>query len=550
METVRLVLVTLLLVITFFIYQAWQAQRPQPVQPQSIEQGTLPTPPGSQTTPAPSAPPATAAAVAAQASRPAGTPVTVSTDVMSLQINTAGGDITRLDLTDYRAHAGRDARPYSILDAAPPRLFESQTGLLSAETGRAPDHQAAFVAAADSYRLAPGADTLEVPLSWTDAGSGIEVRKVYQFRRGRYDIGLRFEVRNTGSRPWQAQPYTQLMRKKGADATGSMFMPASFQGAVYYSAADKYHKLGYDEMLKAPLATTLSDGWVGLSEHYFVTVFLLTKGQAQNCYTKALAEDRFLAGCIAGPLSVAPGQTASWETRLYAGPKAQDRLEDVAGGLALTVDYGKLTVIAQPVFWLLRTIHGVIGNWGVAIILVTLLIKLAFYRLSAASYRSMAHMRKVQPKIMALRERYKDDRQQLNEKMMELYRTEKINPLGGCLPIVVQIPVFIALYWVLLESVELRHAPFALWIRDLSGADPYYVLPVLMGVSMFLQQRMTPMVGMEPMQRRIMLAMPLVFTVFFALFPAGLVLYWFVNNVLSIAQQWFINRQLERKAAA
>ena len=550
METVRLVLVTLLLVITFFIYQAWQAQRPRPIQPQPIAQSTLPTPAASQTLPVPGAPAATAAPVAPQAARASGAPISVSTDVMNLQIDTAGGDITRLDLAHYRAHAGPDAKPYSILDATPPRLFESQTGLLAPQTGRAPDHQAVFTAEANSYQLAAGADTLEVPLSWADAGSGVEVRKIYQFRRGRYDIGLRYEIRNNGSEPWQAQPYTQLMRKKGADAAGSIFMPASFQGAVYYSAADKYRKIGYDDMLKTPLATTLNDGWVGLSEHYFLAAFLLTEGQPQSCYTKALAEERFLAGCIAGTLNVAPGQTASWNTRLYTGPKAQDSLDDVAPGLALTVDYGKLTVLAQPVFWLMRTIHNFIGSWVVAIILVTLLIKLAFYQLSAASYRSMAHMRKVQPKIMALRERYKDDRQQLNEKTMELYRTEKINPLGGCLPIVVQIPVFIALYWVLLESVELRHAPFALWVRDLSGADPYYVLPVLMGISMFLQQRMTPMIGMEPMQRRIMMAMPLVFTVFFALFPAGLVLYWFVNNVLSISQQWFINRQLERKAAA
>lgn len=550
METIRLALVSLLLVITFFIYQAWQAQRPQPVPPPALEQGTLPTPTAGPTAVAPAASTAGTPPAAPSATRPPGTPVTVSTDVMKVQINTAGGDIARLDLTNFRASAARDAAAYSILDAAPPRFYESQTGLLAADTARAPDHLALYSAESDRYQLADDADTLEVPLAWSDAGSGVEVRKVYTFRRGRYDIGLRYEVRNGGDQPWQAQPYAQLMRKKGADAHGSIFMPASFQGAVYYSAADKYRKLSYDDMLKSPLATTLNDGWVGLSEHYFVTVFLLTKGQAQSCYTKALAEDRFLAGCIGGPLAVAPGQSTRWETRLYAGPKAQDSLEGVAEGLALTVDYGKLTVIAQPVFWLLSTIHGAIGNWGWAIILVTLLIKLGFYRLSAASYRSMAHMRKVQPKIMALRERYKEDRQQLNEKMMELYRTEKINPLGGCLPILVQIPVFIALYWVLLESVELRHAPFALWIRDLSGADPYYVLPVLMGVSMFLQQRMTPMIGMEPMQRRIMLAMPLVFTVFFALFPAGLVLYWFVNNVLSIAQQWFINHQLERKAAA
>jgi YidC/Oxa1 family membrane protein insertase len=549
METVRLVLVSLLLVITFFIYQAWQAQRPQSAPSAPVAQDTLPTPAAPASTAHADAVPADTA-LAATTTAPAGRLITVDTDLLQARINTVGGDIRRLDLLKYRAHADETAPPYRIFDADPPRAYHPQTGLLAPAGVQAPDHQALFTASADSYRLAADADRLEVPLAWTDAGAGVQVRKIYTFERGRYDIGLRYEIRNTGQQPWQAQPYAQLLRRRGADAAHNIFMPASFQGAVYYSSADKYHKLGYDQMLKSPLAITLSDGWVGLSEHYFVTVFLLAKGQAHDCYTKALTEDRFLAGCIAGPLSVAPGQTVSWQTRLYAGPKAQDSLEDVAEGLALTVDYGKLTVIAQPVFWLLRTIHGLVGNWGVAIILVTLLIKLAFYRLSAASYRSMAHMRKVQPKIMALRERYKDDRQQLNEKMMELYRTEKINPLGGCLPVVVQIPVFIALYWVLLESVELRHAPFVLWIRDLSGADPYYVLPVLMGISMFLQQRMTPMVGMEPMQRRVMMAMPLVFTVFFALFPAGLVLYWFVNNVLSIAQQWFINRQLERKATA
>ena len=549
METVRLVLVTLLLVITFFIYQAWQAQHPQPAPLPVAEQSTVPTPTAEASADVPE--PAQAPAPAPQATAaPVGQVITVSTDVMTVQINTAGGDISRLELVDYRASAKDRAPPYTMLDTAPPRLFYPQSGLLADDDAHAPTHQASFAAAADDYRLDTGQDRVEVPLTWQDAGSGISVRKVYTFHRGAYDVDLRYEVRNDGSQPWRAQPYAQLLRRKGADAQHKMFMPASFQGAVYYSAADRYHKVGYDDMRQTPLDVTLKDGWIGLSEHYFLAAVLLDGEQPAQCYTKVLDEERYLAGCISGSLQIAPGQSGSWHTRLYAGPKAQDRLEDVAEGLALTVDYGKLTVIAQPVFWLLRTIHGVVGNWGVAIILVTLLIKLAFYRLSAASYRSMAHMRKVQPKIMALRERYKEDRQQLNEKMMELYRTEKINPLGGCLPILVQIPVFIALYWVLLESVELRHAPFMLWIQDLSGADPYYVLPVLMGVSMFLQQRMTPMIGMEPMQRRIMLAMPLVFTVFFALFPAGLVLYWFVNNVLSIAQQWFINHQLERKAAA
>ncbi|HCO44398.1 MAG TPA: membrane protein insertase YidC [Gammaproteobacteria bacterium] len=550
METVRLVLVTLLLVITFFIYQAWQAQRPQPAPLPVAEQSTVPTPTGepAATVTAPAAEPAPTMPQAAAV--PTGRTIDVRTDVLTVQINTAGGDISRLELADYRANARDRSPPYTMLDTASPRLFYPQSGLLSGDGAPAPTHEATFDAAADSYRLDAGQDRLEVPLTWQDAGAGVSVRKVYTFRRGAYDVELRYEVSNDGAQPWQAQPYAQLLRRKGADAQGSIFMPASFQGAVYYSTVDKYNKVGYDDMRQAPLAATLDNGWIGLSEHYFLAAVLLDGERPAQCYTKALAEERYLAGCISGPLRIEPGQSGSWQTRLYAGPKAQDRLEDVAEGLALTVDYGKLTVIAQPVFWLLSTIHGVVGNWGVAIILVTLLIKLAFYRLSAASYRSMAHMRKVQPKIMALRERYKEDRQQLNEKMMELYRTEKINPLGGCLPILVQIPVFIALYWVLLESVELRHAPFMLWIQDLSGADPYYVLPVLMGVSMFVQQRMTPMIGMEPMQRRIMLAMPLVFTVFFALFPAGLVLYWFVNNVLSIAQQWFINHQLERKAAA
>ncbi|WP_372716380.1 membrane protein insertase YidC [Immundisolibacter sp.] len=546
METIRLMLVTVLLVITFFIYQAWQVQRPRPVVPQAVEQSTLPKAIG--TAPAPSK--AAASALAPTEPSPRGQRIAVATDVMQLQIDTAGGDIQALDLTRYRVSRDRLAAAYPMLNAAAPRLFYPQSGWLASDPARAPDHQANFVSLASEYRLQDGVDQLEVPLVWTDTAHGIEVRKVYQFRRGSYDIGLRYEVRNTGAGPWQAQPYAQLLRKKGADAKGNMFMPASFQGAVYYSAASKYHKLSYDEMLKSPLATTLGDGWVGLSEHYFIAAVLLPKDEASNCYTRALVEEKYLIGCLAQPLSVAPGQTESWETRIYAGPKDQDRLEDVAPGLALTVDYGMLTVLAQPVFWLLSTINGVVGNWGFAIILVTLLIKLAFYQLSAASYRSMAHMRKVQPKIMALRERYKEDKKTLNEKMMELYRSEKINPLGGCLPILVQIPVFIALYWVLLESVELRHAPFMLWIHDLASADPYYVLPVLMGVSMFLQQRMTPMIGMEPMQRRIMLSMPLVFTVFFALFPAGLVLYWFVNNVLSITQQWFINHQLDRKATA
>ena len=298
-------------------------------------------------------------------------------------------------------------------------------------------------------------------------------------------------------------------------------------------------------MLEADLDRTITDGWAAMLQHYFLGALIPPAGVAEHFYTKTLSNARYVIGMIAPSWrTVADGESGTFSTRLFIGPKLQDQMREVATGLELTVDYGLLTVLAQPLFWLLKTINNLVGNWGWAIVIVTLIIKLVFYKLSETSYRSMANMRKLTPRLQSLKERYGDDRQKLNQAMMELYKKEKINPLGGCLPILVQIPVFIALYWVLLESVELRQAPFMLWIQDMSSPDPYFILPLLMGASMLIQQKLNP-APLDPIQAKVMMVLPIVFTVFFAFFPSGLVLYWVVNNILSIAQQWVITRRIE-----
>jgi YidC/Oxa1 family membrane protein insertase len=317
---------------------------------------------------------------------------------------------------------------------------------------------------------------------------------------------------------------------------------------VYYSPEDKYTKESFDDMRDARLQREVSDGWIAMIQHYFLSAWIPPSGTVETFYTNVLDNSRYIIGKYSSPVTIASGASHSFENRLFVGPKLQETLTEVAPGLELAVDYGWLTVIAQPIFWLLNKIHSIVGNWGWAIIILTILIKLAFYKLSETSYKSMANMRKMTPRMQALKDRYGDDKQRLNQAMMELYKKEKINPLGGCLPILVQIPVFIALYWVLLESVEMRHAPFALWLNNLSAPDPYFVLPLIMGVSMFVQQKLNPPPP-DPIQAKVMMSLPFVFTVFFAFFPSGLVLYWVVNNLLSIAQQWYITQKIEKAAA-
>ena len=386
---------------------------------------------------------------------------------------------------------------------------------------------------------------LVVRLHW-QGGAGIAVDKVFTFHRGSYVVDVTYEVHNAGSQPWSGQAYYQLQREKPASSSGA-FGVHTYTGGVIHGKEVKYEKISFDDMDKKPLAQTLAGGWAAMIQHYFLAAWIPPQQQSDDFYSKALGEGRYLLGLRAPTATVAPGQQATIAARLYVGPKLQDHLGAVADGLELTVDYGKLTILADPIFWLMKHIHKLVGNWGWSIILLTLLIKLAFFHLSATSYKSMANMRKLQPRLQALKERFGDDRQALNEAMMKMYKEEKINPLGGCLPILVQIPVFIALYWVLLESVELRQAPFILWIHDLSTRDPYFVLPIINGIAMLIQQRLNPS-PMDPIQAKVMMVLPVVFTFMFAYFPAGLVLYWVVNSLLSIAQQYYITRWVVKAA--
>lgn len=469
-----------------------------------------------------------------------GSRIQAITDVLELEIDTVGGDLRRLALTKH-ASAEDKKKPMVLLADEAPHFYVAQSGLIGAGL---PTHKSRFTAEASEYRLAPGQDNLEVKLTW-QGEEGVRVHKVYRLRRGSYVVDVRYEIE--GAPRGEVSAYFQFLRDDSPPAGESSLLP-TYTGPAVYTAASKFHKIAFADIAKgkAELPPPGQDGWVAMLQHYFLAAYLPPTGVPREFYARKVADKLYAVGVIV-PVSRAEG-TMAVDMPLYVGPQEQDTLEGLAPGLTLAVDYGWLTVIAVPLFWLLKALYKLFGNWGWAIVALTVLIKLAFYPLSAASYRSMAKMKAVAPKLQRIKEMYGDDRQKLHQAMMELYKTEKINPMGGCLPVLVQIPVFIALYWVLLYSVELRHAPFALWIHDLTAPDPYYVLPVLMGLSMFVQTKLNP-TPPDPLQAKVMLIMPLVFSVMFFFFPAGLVLYWLVNNVLSILQQWHINRMLGRDGA-
>ena len=468
--------------------------------------------------------------------------VVVQTDLYRVVIDSYGGDLRQVDLLRYPATNEPGAPPFRLFNDSLPNLFILQSGLRS-DSGDEPTHHTVYSIEQDSYAMPDGVDTLIVPLRRRSA-AGVEVVKRYTFHRGSYVIDLEHEVVNHGPTDWSGRQYRQLQRTQEAPSDKNKFI-RTYTGGVIYSPEEKYEKITFEDMAKQDLDRTITAGWTAMLQHYFLGAIIPAADSTERYYTRALDGARYLIGAISQPQTVAAGASGLFATRLFIGPKLQDEMKDVATGLELTVDYGMLTILAQPLFWLLKAIHKLLGNWGWAIVFVTLIIKLVFYKLSEASYRSMANMRKMAPRLQQLKERYGDDRQKLNQAMMEMYKKEKINPLGGCLPIVVQIPVFIALYWMLLESVELRQAPFMLWITDMSSPDPFYVLPLLMGVTMLIQQKLNP-APMDPIQARVMMILPVVFTVFFAFFPSGLVLYWVVNNTLSIAQQYVITRRIER----
>ncbi len=554
MDNQRLILFFALAAVLFLIYSAWMEDYGRPAQPQVVQDGSaplgVPSPalpedvPQVVTSPDALTPGPSAAEVLAA---PTETPIRVETDVFHLEISPRGGTLSAAWLLDYSTVAERPDEPFQLLKPVPPNLFIAQSGLLGEDPSLLPTHEAIFEGSQTLYQLGPNDDTLDVELVWAN-DAGIEVRKRYSFERGNYLIRISHSITNATDAPLVTRQYNQLQRTELYDPNESRFI-YTFAGGVYYSPEDKYKKVSFDDMRKGKLDRSVVDGWIAMMQHYFLAAWIPPRGVAESFYTNVLADSRYIIGKYSPAVSVAPGATHVFENQLFVGPKLQDKLASVAPGLELAVDYGWLTVIAQPIFWVLSKIHMVVGNWGWSIIFLTILIKLAFYKLSETSYKSMANMRQLAPRLQALKDRYGDDKQRLNQAMMEMYKTEKINPLGGCLPILIQIPVFIALYWVLLESVELRYAPFILWLDNLSAPDPYFILPLVMGVSMFVQMKLNPPPP-DPMQAKIMMALPFIFTVFFAFFPSGLVLYWTVNNLLSIAQQWHITRTIEKEAAA
>jgi YidC/Oxa1 family membrane protein insertase len=569
MDNFRLILLLSLAAVLFLIYQAWVDDYGQIPLPQPIATTEAPAADGSPSAvpsdqpvapaDAPDAPPAAATPVAAAAAgdqaagdgSPAPTApadvITVETDVLRAEISTRGGTVQALWLKDYPAVADRPDVPLQLLKPDTPNMFIVQSGLLGGADIQLPTHNDVFTAERKSYRLADGADDLLVELVWR-GDAGVTVMKRYRFERGSYLIEAEQTVDNDGDAALVVRNYDQLQRTELIDPNEAKFV-RTYTGAAYYGPDVKYEKETFDDMEQRPLDVTITDGWIAMLQHYFMAAWIPQQGLAQTFYSKVVGNGRYIIGSYSPSETVPPGGSYTFENRLFVGPKLQDDLQKIAPGLELSVDYGWLTIIAKPIFWLLELIHSLLGNWGWSIIVLTILIKAAFYKLSETSYKSMAHMRQVAPRLKALKDRYGDDKERLNQAMMELYKKEKINPLGGCLPILVQIPVFIALYWVLLQSVELRYAPFALWIQNLSAPDPYFVLPLIMGVSMFVQQKLNPPPP-DPMQEKIFMALPFVFTVFFAFFPSGLVLYWTVNQLLSIAQQWYITRKIERADAA
>ena len=545
-DNIRLILLLALGFVLFLIWQAWEQDHATTVPAQTTTQQTpnkaADVPAGVAATEQ-AAPAATASATPGTAATLASAQrVHVVTDLFDAEIDTIGGDLRRLDLLAYAVAANKPNEPFRLMTEAAPKLFIAQTGLLA--DANVPDHHAVFSAAQTQYRLADGADELKVRLHWVSP-EGVPVDKTYTFTRASYEVKIDYVLHNTTAQEVRGRMYGQFQRVDDS-ASQSKFI-YTYTGGVISSAENKYEKITFDQIVETDLSREIKGGWAAMLQHYFVGAWIPPVTETSRYYTKAIKEGvettHHILGLVTAERAIKPGETATLGLKLYAGPKLQDQLKEIAPGLELTVDYGLLTVLAQPLFWLLEYIHGVVKNWGWSIVLLTLLIKLVFYHLSAASYRSMANMRRLQPRIVSIRERHGDDRQRMSQAMMELYKTEKINPLGGCLPVLVQIPVFIALYWVLLESVELRQADFIFWLNDLSSKDPYYVLPLLMGITMFIQMKLSP-APPDPLQAKVMMALPVIFTFFFAFFPSGLVLYWVVNNALSILQQWHITRKI------
>lgn len=571
MENRRLFLLVALGAVLFFMWQAWQRDYPphpaqQPVAQQSSQPATSPA----QSSHGPaakgeipsvqsagkSAPASSRASVATAISKPAQT-IHVTTDLIKARIDTRGGTLRRFTLLKYPVSPDHPNQPYHLLNDRLPYFFIAQSGL-TAKQGPAPTHQALFHAAHSDFRLKAGEDVLKVPLVW-HGPDGRTVTKTYVFHRDSYEVDVRYRVDNASAKPWPLSPYVQFWRTPESPVKNPRFL-SSYTGAAVYkekgnSSSYKYNELSFGDIGSKPFQETQKNGWIAMVQHYFVAAAIPQKNETVRYFARprpvgANGHKAYVDGYVGAMHTVAAHHTAVLSTRLFIGPKLQDVLPNVAPGLDLTVNYGIWTVAAQPIFWFLEKIDSVVGNWGWAIIILTLIIKLLFFKLTETQYKSMARMRKFGPRIQQLKERHKDDREAMQKAMMDLYKKEGFNPLGGCWPMLLQFPVFIALYEVLRASVELRHAPWILWIHDLSAPDPYYILPVLYGVVMFAQQKLSgSTMTMDETQRKLMMIMPLGLAVFFAFFPAGLVLYWLTSVLISVTQQWLIMRKVDHEDA-
>ncbi len=560
MDNQRLIL---LLVFSFSIIMLWESWQRQghpdvahadtAVTQQSKVNGDASVPVPS---PAASAQPTGSAASVGEAALSSAQPLATSsaprqiirTDLFQAEISAQGGDITRLELLQHHSTEDKN-KTFVLFDNGEKHVYQAQSGLIG---NGLPNHKTLYQFISTEQTLAQGQQELLVRLE--NLSEQARVIKTYRFQRGSYLIDIKEEVTNMGQAPLTPHTYFQTLRD-GRPPEGTMdgMMGVNvFTGPAVYTEQDKYHKVSFNDVAegKAKFPLKADNGWIAMVQHYFVSAWLPQGNVEREFFIRKLGEDLYSAGVILPMSTIAPGNTASINVGLYAGPQEQTNLAKIAPGLDLVVDYGWLTVVAAPLFWVLEMIHKMVGNWGWAIIVLTVLLKLLFFPLSAASYKSMAKMKVVAPKLTRLKETYGDDRARLNQEMMDLYKREKINPLGGCLPVLVQIPVFIALYWVLLGTVEMRYAPFIGYIDDLSAKDPYFILPIIMGLTMVLQTKLNP-APPDPIQAKVMMFMPIMFTGMFLFFPSGLVLYWIVNNVLSIAQQWQINRVIEggKKAA-
>ncbi len=568
MDNLRFILVVTFAMLIFMLWQAWeQDYNPKPeiaaVSTSEIAKSKEDLPIASQST----------AQADSELQATTRTPATIATttktikiktDVIALEIDLQGGTVTNLDLLSYPVekannvvnslrelvgmnHAEINITPTRLFNNSIDKMFVAQSGLI-ADTGlpQAPNHYTVYASERDNYSLQPEQESFEVPLTWTDS-QGLVFTKIYTFTRGSYEIKLDQIVNNGSGKVWTGRQYSQLLKVQDTSSKGNMLTGGmrAYDGGVIYTEKNKYQKISFDDMDEETLNEVSKGGWAAFIQHYFASAWVPPADQENHFYTKDLNDKRFVIGTYSPMVSVETDSVAKFSSQLFAGPKIQPMMEKVATGLELTVDYSVLTFIGKPIYWLLNKIHGLVDNWGLSIIGVTFCIKLLFFPLSQASFKSMAKMRKIQPRLKELQERFADDRQRFNTEMMGLYKKEKVNPLGGCLPILIQIPVFMALYWVLSETVEFRQAPFMLWIQDLSIQDPFYILPIIMGITMKIQQGLNPP-PIDPVQAKVMKMFPIVFTIFFLFFPAGLVLYWVINNTLSIIQQTYITKQIEK----